>query len=77
MGPQHERLCVYGNSVYALRWYIQAPFSGAYLTQQQKVFNDSVAKVRVFVEWLFGNVSNNFKFSDFKKNSENRSEQCW
>ena len=29
-----------------------------------------MARVRVSVEWLFGNVINNFKFSDFKKNQK-------
>ena len=70
LGPQHERLCIYGNPAYPLRWYLQAPFRGAHLTQQQKAFNDSMAKVRLSVEWLFGNVINNFEFSDFKKNQK-------
>ena len=70
LGSQHERLCIYGHPAYPLRWYLQAPFRGAHLTQQKKAFNDSMAKVRVSVEWLFGNVINNFKFSDFKKNQK-------
>ena len=65
---QHERLCIYGDPAYHLRWYLQAPFRGAYLAQQQKAFNDSMARVRASVEWLFGNVLNSFKFSDVKKN---------
>ena len=31
-------------------------------------FNSSMSKVRVTVEWMFGEVINNFKFTDFKKN---------
>ena len=68
--PQHERLCIYGDPAYSLRWYIQAPFKGLYLTQQQKAFHDSMAKVQVSVECLFGNAINNFKFRDFKKNQK-------
>ena len=70
LGPQHERLFIYGDPVYSLRCYLQAPFREAHLIQQQKAFSDSMAKVRVSVEWLFGNFINNFKFSDFKKNQK-------
>ena len=70
LGPQHERLYIYGDPTYPLRWYLQGPFRGAHLTQQQKASNDSMAKVGVSVEWLFGNVISNFKFSDFKKNQK-------
>ena len=49
LGPQHERLRIYGDPAYPLRWYLQAPFRGAYVTQQQKAFNDSMAKVQVAV----------------------------
>ena len=31
-------------------------------------FNSSMSKVRVTVEWMFGEVINNFKFTDFNKN---------
>ena len=55
------------DSVYMEIQHIQATFKEAYLTQQQKAFNDSMVKVRISVEWLFGNVIKNFKFSDFKK----------
>ena len=24
--PQHEKLCIYGDPAYPLRWYLQAPF---------------------------------------------------
>ena len=31
-------------------------------------FNSSMSKVTVTVEWVFGEVINNFKFTDSKKN---------
>lgn len=37
------------------------PFSGAYLAQQRKTFNDSMAKFGVSVEWLFGIFISNSK----------------
>ena len=69
LGSQHERHCIYGDP-YSLRRHLQAPFRGAQLTQEQKAFNYCMAKVRISVEWLFGNVINNFKFSDFKQNQK-------
>jgi len=31
-------------------------------------FNRSMSSVRISVEWIFGDISNYFKFVDFKKN---------
>ena len=38
------------------------------LTEDMKAFNKAMSSLRVSVEWLFGDVSNSFKFIDFKKN---------
>ena len=46
---------------------MQAPFRGAALNQDEKDYNKAMSGVRVTVEWLFGLVSNYFKFIDFKK----------
>ena len=32
------------------------------------MFNESMRRVRVSIEWLFGDIVNYFKFIDFKKN---------
>ena len=61
-------LCLYGDPAYPLRRYLQAPFGGANLTIQEKNFNTAMSKVRVSVEWVFGEVVNYFKFNDYKKN---------
>ena len=70
LGPNGERLCLYGDPAYPLRWYLQCPFRGAHLTQQQKEYNKSMSKVRVSVEWLFGNLIETFKFTDYKKSQK-------
>ena len=64
---QMEKGCLYGDPAYPLRWYLQCPFRGAHLTQQQKEYNKSMSKVRVSVEWLFGNLIETFKFTDYKE----------
>lgn len=60
-------LCVYADPAYPLRRHLQAPFGGANLTAQEKAYNTSMSRVRVSVEWVFGDVLNQFKFNDLKK----------
>ena len=62
-----QPMCVYGDPAYPLRPQLQAPFRGAVLTDDMKRFNTVMSSVRVSVEWLFGDVVNQFKFVDFKK----------
>ena len=61
-------MCVYGDPAYPLRIHLQAPYRGAQITEQIKLFNKSMSATRVSVEWLFGDIINYFKFVDFKKN---------
>ena len=37
------------------------------LTDEEQAFNQSMSKVRVSVEWVFGDIINYFKFTDFRK----------
>ena len=69
--PNGDILCIYGDPAYPLRRQLQAPFRNAVLTQDQTDWNKCMSKVRVSVEWLFGDIINYFKFLDFKKNLRN------
>ena len=60
-------LCIYGDAGYPLRRYLRTPFLGN-LTQQQKDFSEAMSKMRVSVEWLFGDIIRQFKLTDFEKN---------
>ena len=51
-----QPLCLYGDPAYPLRVHLQGPFKGAALTPQQEAFNVSMSKVRVSVEWVFGDI---------------------
>ena len=62
-----QPMCVYRDPAYPLRPQLQAPFRGAVLTDEMKMFNKSMSSVRVSVEWLFGDVLNQFKLVDLKK----------
>eukprot|EP00794_Sanderia_malayensis_P002103 gene2103-2388_t len=67
--PSGQALCIYGDPAYPHRIHLQCPYERrAPLTEQQQAFNQSMSRVRVSVEWVFGDIVNYFKFTDFKKN---------
>ena len=66
--PTGEPMCVFGNPAYPLRVRLQAPYRNGILTLIMEAYNAEMSSVRVTVEWLFGNIINDFKFLDFKKN---------
>jgi len=66
--PNGEPMCVFGDPAYPLRVHLQAPFRHGILTPMMEGYNAEMSSVRVTVEWLFGDIINDFKFLDFKKN---------
>ena len=56
-GPNGEALWIFGDPTYPLMRNLLAPYNGAQLTQEQTDFNSSMSKVRVTVEWMFGEVT--------------------
>lgn len=63
-----DPLCIYGDPAYTLRRHLQKPYQFPNLNARQLEFNRSMSSVRVSVEWIFGDIINYFKFTDFKKN---------
>ncbi|CAH3184662.1 unnamed protein product [Porites lobata] len=64
-----ESLCVcLATLLTLLRVHLQAPFRHGILTPAMEAYNAEMSSVRVTAEWLFGDVINDFKFLDFKKN---------
>ena len=61
---------IYGDPAYPLRWYLQGPFRRAQITPDQNEFNKSMSKVHITVGWLFENIIENFKFSDYRKSQK-------
>lgn len=51
-----QPLCVYGDPAYPLNVHLQAPFQTANITPDQQMYNKAMSKVRISVEWLFGDV---------------------
>ena len=60
-------LCLYGDPAYPLGIHLQAPFRNVPLTPQMARFNDHMSEVIVAIEWMFGCISNYYKFVEFQK----------
>ena len=63
--PDGSPLCIYGDPAYPLSIHLQTGFKNAILTDQQQLFNEKMSSVRVSVEWVFGDIVERFKFTDF------------
>ena len=63
-----QPMSIYGDPAYPLRIHVQAPFRHGVLTPMMEQYNFDMSSVRVTVEWLFGDIINDFKVLDFKKN---------
>ena len=66
--PAGQNLCIYGDPAYPIRPQLLGPFKGAHVTQVQKEFNKAMSKVRISVEWIFGDIINYFAFINFRNN---------
>ena len=55
---------------------LEAPFQTANITREQEAFNAAMSKVRISVEWSFGDIINNFKLTDFKKTQNMLTSAC-
>ena len=66
--PTGEAMCIYGDPADPHRMHLQRPFARRQeLAPAEQAFNQSMSKVRVCVEWVFGDIVNYFKFTDLKR----------
>lgn len=65
--PTGNPMALYGDPAYPLRVHLVVPYRAAGITLQMEEFNKSMSRVRISVEWLFGDIVNYFKFVDCKK----------
>lgn len=61
---------LYGDLAYPLRVHLITPFKGAILSDQERIFNGRMSKLRSSVEWTFGKILSLFAFVDYKKNQK-------
>ena len=66
--PTGQPMSVYGDLAYPLDVHLQTPFQRGALTPAMQQYNKDMSSVRVAVEWVFGDIVNDFKFLDYKKN---------
>lgn len=68
--PDGQPLCIYGDPAYPQRQHIQGPYKHNNLSEAEKAFKTPMSKVRISVEWIFGEIAGYFAFVDFKKNQK-------
>lgn len=68
--PDGSPLCIYGDPAYRLSSHLVSPYMGSELAPEERLFNNSMSKVREAVEWGFAEVIRQFAFLDFHKNQK-------
>ncbi len=65
-----SKFCVFGDSAYAFGGGIVSPFPSHLQEPWKKLFNASMSKCRITVEWVFKEITTTWAFVDFKKNQK-------
>jgi hypothetical protein len=65
-----SEICVIADKGYAIHKFIQTPYKGSNLDEQQLAFNDLVNSVRMCVEWNFSKITTYFAQLDFFRNQK-------
>ena len=66
--PAGREMCLYGDPPHPLRFHLHARFRFGFLTRQMQMLNEATSAAYASVEWLFGDIINDFNFLDFKEN---------
>lgn len=45
--------CIYRDSGYNSRWFLEVPFQGSALSQAQKSFYKAMSSIHITIEWIF------------------------
>ncbi|RPA89080.1 hypothetical protein L873DRAFT_1832100 [Choiromyces venosus 120613-1] len=75
-GPQYAHtpdgtpLQVYGDPAYSISNFLLSPYQGTQITQDQKLWNQEMSRLRIVVEWAFKEMVNMFGFLDYAKNQK-------
>ena len=59
--------CIFGDSGYNRRWFMEILFQGSNLSVQQVAFNKAMSSARIAVEWIFKEVKLYFTTVDYKR----------
>jgi nuclease HARBI1 len=61
------QFCIYGDSGYNLRPYMEVPYQGSNLSEEQKSLNKAMSAIRITVEWIFKEVKQYWSTMDYKR----------
>lgn len=62
-----RQFCIYGDSGYNRRDYLEIPFQGSNLSPDQAAFNKAMSAARITVEWMFKEVKTFWTMVDFPR----------
>lgn len=65
---------VYGDAAYPITSHVDHGFREANLDAAQKAYNRELSRVRVSTQWMFGKVTAEYAFVDFKTNIKIRNQ---
>ena len=66
--PLRSRLCLFGDSIFAIQPGMKRIHKGANLTDVQRAENLAMSSLRITNEWDFGVVANNWAFLNYEQN---------
>lgn len=61
---------LYGDGGYGTSVHLLSPFKGAHVTADMAELNLEMSRLRISVEWRFGEILRDFAFVDYKKNQK-------
>ena len=62
-----KRFCLFGDSGYNRRWYMEVPFQGSELSAAQRAFDRAMSSACISAEWIFKEVKMQFTVMEFKR----------
>jgi nuclease HARBI1 len=62
-----NQYCIYGDSGYNLRPFMEIPYQGSNFSEEQKYLNKAMSASRITVEWIFKEVKQYWSAMDYKR----------
>jgi hypothetical protein len=58
---------IYGDPAYGLNRHLISPYQGARVNDRQRLFNKRMSRVRIVVEWVFKEITQQFAYLSWKR----------
>ncbi|GAU97478.1 hypothetical protein RvY_08764 [Ramazzottius varieornatus] len=63
-----REMCFFGDKGYSPSEEIQVPYKGSHLTEEQRVFNNTMSQIRATVEYGFMAIALDFAIANYETN---------